>query len=478
MQTLNPSASLLALPLPSASSSGNSGNSGAAGIAPLRELPAPGELPPYTANQLGPRRAELSRALRQRLRAAGVSWPDWIDARPGRLQVILGDVSDPPLGSSAAALAERHGPLLLDGLAALGLLAGVSRLLLCASEPGTLGRLRALCAGTSVEVAALPAVYPPAPEAFVEQAGGRAYTVSAAELAGIGAIVQEAPAPHLCTIAGAVAKPQVLELALGGPARRAAAEVSAASGGRAPAALPGGCAQTPISGGLAQAALPGGQDGAAAAWSLAAPDGSGPTPAELVRRCGGARTAAWVAVAGGALGGVLWPADAPLPAATSLCLILPAAHALVTRLRRGAQWQARARNACLSCQACTDFCPVAQSGVPLFPHRLMRAYAAAPSAADADAGGGLAAGSAAACTGCGACSVMCPAELLPGALIRALTTPPSSNAGANAQGPSGAARAHLAPSALAIPPVPTAQQRVPLSLLLARLGLTEYLPPS
>ncbi len=440
MQTLNRSATFLALPPPSR----------AAGVTLLGELPAPGELPPYTANQLGPRRAELARALRQRLRAAGLTWPDWIDRRPGRLQVILGDLSEPPLGRSAAALAARHGALLLDGIAALGLITGVSRLGLCSSEPATLRTLRELCRDTTVAVHALPAVYPMTPEALIADAGGRAYVVPAAQLAKIGALVQMVPAPQLCTIAGAVTRPQVVELT-----GNRAGGLASGEPGVAPQDQAG-------SGGGESAALP-------AAKRDKDPPDSGLTPAALVRLCGGASTAAWVAVVDGALGGVLWPADRPLPAATALCLILPTGHELVTRLRRGAQWRARARNACLSCQACTDFCPVAQSGVPLSPHRLMRAQAIASDAGsgnDTDLSVSAADSHAASCTGCGACSVMCPAELLPGALVRTLALTPT--------GQSPDSLTLSAPS-LAVPPI--AQHRVPLRLLLTRLGLTDYAEP-
>jgi ferredoxin len=295
---------------------------------------------------------------------------------------------------------------LLDGIAALGLVTAAPRMALCASDPATVQALRALCAESTVAVVATPAVYPSCPEADVPAAGGHAYTVAAGELANIGALVRGVAAPHLCTVAGAVASPQVVSTGESGDA----------------------------------------------------------SPAALVRRCGGARVAAWVAIAGGALGGVLWPADAPLPPGTSLCLIVPVTHPLVARLRRGAQWLGRARNACLSCQACTDFCPVAQSGVPLFPHRLMRGLARGQLGGVAEPADELlgAAHAAAACTGCGACSVMCPADLLPGAAVRALAAT-LTELGAGAR-----------PGPGAPPPVPVADRRVPLPLLLARLGLDAY----
>jgi ferredoxin len=366
--------------------------------------------------QLGPERAALARELRRRLLAAGIGWPAWIDARPGQLQVILGDCSDPPLGGTAAALVQRHGELVLDGIAGLGLVTGVARLVLCASEPATVTGLRALCGESSVKVVETPAVYPACPEADVPAAGGHSYTVTAAELVRIGALVRGLPAPRLCTVAGAVAQPQVLE-------RSAGTETAAA----------------------------------------------------LVRRCGGAGAQAWVAVVGGALGGVIWPADTPLPADTSLCLILPVTHELVARLRRGDQWLARARNACLSCRVCTDFCPVAQAGVPLVPHRLMREIAGVVNRAEEVATAALAATE---CTGCGACSVMCPAELLPGAAVRSLGAKvadrkapsplPSPVSDASGRGDSDYSDRFQQLGA----------RRVPLALLLTRLGLDGYAPPA
>jgi ferredoxin len=388
---------------------------------------------------LGPRRAELARELRRRLIAAGLTWPHWIDARPGRLQAILGDCSDPPLGASAAALVSRHGELLLDGLAALGLISGAPRLVLCASEPATVAALQALTAARAVEVVATPAVYPSAPESDVAGASGHAYTVTAAQLCAIGALVRGAPVPQLCTVAGAVAHPQVIELA-------------ADSSG--PATAP--------------ATLASGEAGAAA---------SSATPAALVRRCGGAQVPAWVAVLGGALGGVLWPADKPLPAGTSLCLILPVAHELVARLRRGAAWHLRARNACLSCQACTDFCPVSQAGVPLFPHRLLRARASLPPAGNPAAAAdpsptaaGAADLSALWCTGCGACSVMCPADLLPGSVVKELGLAAAARLAATSDPAPGL-------SASSLPPPTSGERRLPGQLVLTRLGLDAYRRP-
>ncbi|HRI48789.1 MAG TPA: 4Fe-4S dicluster domain-containing protein [Pseudomonadota bacterium] len=445
---------------------------GAAGRTPPAALPERGELPPYTATVLGARRAELARELRRRLLAAGLTWPQWIDARPGRLQVILGDCSDPPLGASAAALVARHGELLLEGLAALGLISGVARLVLCASEPATVAALRALCAERAVAVVATPPVYPSCPEADVAGASGHAYTVPAAQLAAIGALVRGASAPQLCTLAGAVEHPQVVDLPApsAGLAPARATSATTASDPAAPSAMP----TSPSPGSAAMLASPS-HGGATESAIVASPSHGGATPAELVRRCGGAQTPAWVAVLGGALGGVLWPADAPLPAGTSLCLILPAAHELVVRLRRGEAWRLRARNACLSCQACTDFCPVNQAGVPLFPHRLMRAHAALQPPGDAVAAPAPALNDSAAvaCTGCGACSVVCPADLLPGALVKELGLATAGLPTGTATSPEPALLPpRQRPPALPAPRV--GERRLPLPLVLTRLGLDAY----
>jgi ferredoxin len=67
---------------------------------------------------------------------------------------------------------------------------------------------------------------------------------------------------------------------------------------------------------------------------------------------------------------------------------------------------------------------------------------------------------AAACTGCGVCSLVCPAELLPGAALRTL------------------AQAGGVPQDPRLPPLPSVEHRLPMELVLARLGLTSYAAPA
>jgi Pyruvate/2-oxoacid:ferredoxin oxidoreductase delta subunit len=375
------------------------------------------ELPPYTARCLGEERAGLAQALRERLLQAGLFWPEWIDARPGRLLVLLGDLgAEALLGRGAEALLERHGSLLCDGLGALALATATKRLVLAVPSGPLVAPARALCRGSSVEVLETPAVYPSRPvEALgsLLEPSGRTWVLPASRLAAFGAAAQGRAAPRLCTIAGAVQKPGVVDLA-----------------------------------------------------PLLALPATERTPAALVRRAGGAAVAAWVAVRGGAPAGELWPAEAELPPDCEQLLILPVAHELVARLRLEPQQRLlRARNACLSCRLCTDLCPEAGSG--LAPHQILRrlALGGEPQALWA---------AAARCTGCGACSALCPAELLPGAVLKDLQR------GAQAAGLApGAPTLRELDEALAAEEAVGPKDRAGLrplarSLLLVRLGLAEY----
>ena len=100
----------------------------------------------------------------------------------------------------------------------------------------------------------------------------------------------------------------------------------------------------------------------------------------------------------GALTGVPWQADAPLPTDVSHLLILPADHELISRRRLLHDPTARISNACLSCDLCSAFCPES-----IRPHVQMQALARKQPLPSAGLSG---------CTGCGACSVVCPAGLL------------------------------------------------------------------
>ena len=363
-------------------------------------------LPRYTASVLGERRTELAEQLRARLLAAGYRWPSWLDSRPGRVQVLIGDCADdPPLGQTSQALLLRHGTLLLDGLAALGLITGTSRLVLCArrEQPDLQAALQTLVDAHNIEGLLIPAAFPSFPELEIPEARDSGWVIPATELARVGAIVRQEVAPRLCTVAGAVLRPQVVSLA----------------------------------------------------------DVEVHTPEALVAHCGGlaAGSTGWVALAGGALAGQLWDADEPIPAHTSLLLILPVAHPLVQRTRRTAAFQLRAQNACQSCDLCTRLCPEAGRHTALTPHLLMRELAR-------DAVGTAQLSGLESCTGCGVCSAMCPAELLPGRLLMQLKA--QTNGGSTAP-----------PEQQPAPPLPLPDglPRLPLRLLETRLGLTDFAAP-
>lgn len=351
-------------------------------------------LPGYTARELGPERASLAVALRERLWAAGLRWPHWIDARPGLLGALVGDCADPPLGQSRAALLQQHSPMLVEGLGALGLALAAPRLALALPALSALApALRGQLAATQIELWQTPASFPaqPAHAQAAESLAGAPWVVPAETLAAAGAVLRGLPAPRLISVVGVVRRPQAL------------------------------------------------------AWSGPA------SPRELVERAGGTEdeNAAWVALRNDPLSGELWPADEPLPPDTTLVYILPTGHPLVRRQRVSPP--PRLRLTCLSCRLCTELCPESARGTE--PHRILHALARRELVPDDVL-------AARGCTGCGACSLACPAELLPGAIVSALAEAlPDTRA-----------------TAAEPPPLPE-KSRLPLELALRRLGLAEYARP-
>ena len=262
-------------------------------------------LSPFLSQQLGGERAQAAVELRQLLLSAGLGeslWPRWIDARPGLLSTIWidGD-AEPPLGLTMPALCVRYGELLKDGLAALKLLLGAQAVGFCTSKPALHAELTRLCAQTTILVRTSLMAFPSQPELDARPQRGRAWVVPVERVAQVGALLLKRPPPQLCSVVGAVALPQALDLTDDDPS----------------------------------------------AW----------TPRELLRRCGGSPVAAWVALVGGALTGTPWSADAKLPRDVSHLLILPADHELLTRRRLLQDPLARIANACLGCDLCSAFCP-------------------------------------------------------------------------------------------------------------------------
>ncbi len=355
--------------------------------------PAQSALPPFTAQRLGTERAQAAVALRKLFHEVGLAnalWPSWVDARPWLLTSIWVNLDDePPLGQLGDALSTRYGQLLLDGIAALKLACAAPQVGVCSSIEARVAELRRLCAQAAIAISFTPDVFPTLPAADFPSQDGRIWVVSALTVAQVGALVNGLPPLRLCSVVGAVSQPTVLDLTNG------------------PSSRP-----------------------------------SEPTPRELVRRCAGATTAAWIALVGGALSGTVWEADEPLPSDTTHLLILPADHALLRRYKLLRSPASRIANACLSCDLCSGFCPD-----DLLPHAAMRAMGPDHAPRPPKLPG---------CTGCGACSVVCPAELMPSLLLfdRLVKT--------------------LADDRDQPPTPPKGRLRIPTELMLTRLGLLQY----
>ena len=176
----------------------------------------------------------------------------------------------------------------------------------------------------------------------------------------------------------------------------------------------------------------------------------------LVDRAGGSTAPgdAWVALDGGAYGGVLVPRDAS--PTSSVLLVLPAAHPLARRSRvtLASQWR-RAASCCEGCRACTDLCPVALDGGSLRPHALLQARVSGQEARALSE-------AASACVGCGLCDAACPSGLSPVRLLTALAASPRAR---------DLPRARVRTSSTTEPHPERHLRRFSMDLLLLRVGL-------
>lgn len=332
-------------------------------VAPESSISAAPLLSAYAAQQLGPERAALARPLRDLLWQSGLRWPTWIDARPGLLQLLLADCVDAPLAATRRALWMQKRERLQQGLVAVGLALAAPRLAFWLPAQPRVPETPATPSSSAIAELHAPSSFPSQPTRVLLGDAGRAFALSAEQLVAVADVLAEPdPAPRtaaLISIVGAVQRPAVLPL----------------------------------------------------------PDEL-ITPRQLVDRSGGATTAAWVPLLADPIHGCIWEADRPIPAASvgmtpSVLYILPASHELIRRHRASPGLRQRAANACLGCTLCSDLCPTADAGTR--PHLLMRALGQVvsqhltPQLLAATAG----------CTRCGACSVACPAELLPGAVVAA-----------------------------------------------------------
>ena len=362
----------------------------------------------FAAQQLGEQRAPLAQQLRTLLWQHGLRWPAWIDARPGRLQLLLADCVDAPLAATRQALLLNQADRLSQGLVALGLALAAPRVAFWVAHQSTAPSLPEKPRSTGIARLSAPPVYPSQPTRALAAHEGRAWALPAEQVAAIADLLSDAsPQPQtstrLISVVGAVQRPGVLAL----------------------------------------------------------PDQT-ITPRQLVGQAGGATSAAWVPLLSDPVHGTIWEADRPLSQGVvgtppSVLYVLPARHELVRRHRASSSLQKRAANACLGCSLCTDLCPSATVGTK--PHLLMRALGQgagptlSPQVLRATHG----------CTRCGACSVACPADLLPGAVVAAFAAElpdPDSNPTLDAEEPA------------ALPDL----SRLPWSRMLARLGLDGFAP--
>ena len=362
-------------------------------------------LSPYAAQQLGEDRAALAGPLRDLLWQNGLRWPTWIDARPGLLQLLLADCVDAPLAATRRALLQKQRDRISQGLVAVGLALAAPRIALwLPADAGPRGGQSTQPASAIAELQA-PAAYPSQPQRALASDEGRAWAVPAEQLVAIAELVTEPP-----------------------PARSAASLISVVGAVQRPAVLP--LPVEPV------------------------------TPRQLVAHSGGASSAAWVPLLGDPIHGSIWEADRPLPTAIAgappaVLYILPASHELVRRHRASPSLRQRAANTCLSCTLCTDLCPTSSTGTK--PHLLMRALGHGSGRALSSQILAATAG----CSRCGACSVACPAELLPGAVVAAFAAELPSPDHDDAEPP----------------PLPDLS-RLPWPRMLARLGLDRFAEPA
>jgi Na+-translocating ferredoxin:NAD+ oxidoreductase RnfC subunit len=163
------------------------------------------------------------------------------------------------------------------------------------------------------------------------------------------------------------------------------------------------------------------------------------------------------------LGGVMMarPAaglDVPVTKTTGGIVVLPASHKLLARHK--APWSRIARigrSACDQCRFCTEFCPRYLLGHPIQPHRAMQSLGFA-SGLDAMVAGTLY------CCECNLCTMFaCPEDLDPKNVCVQMK-PVARERGLLFKGSPGSVTAH-----------PMAEfRRVPMSRLMARLGLNEF----
>lgn len=168
-------------------------------------------------------------------------------------------------------------------------------------------------------------------------------------------------------------------------------------------------------------------------------------------------------IAGGpCMGELMGSWDAPVTKTTGGLLVLKRTHPLILRRTISPERQAKlARAICCQCNRCTQLCPRHAMGLPVEPHKAMRAVAAGNASLLGNAAGVLA------CSSCGLCTnFACEMGLTP-SVVMSLLKEEMGKAG--------------------IRPVPEVEihpdpwlglKKIPVQRLVARMGLTAYDKPA
>lgn len=177
---------------------------------------------------------------------------------------------------------------------------------------------------------------------------------------------------------------------------------------------------------------------------------------------GGSREQFALIVGGPCMGRIEEDWDAPITKTTGGLLLLRRTHPLIVRRTQSPERMLKvARAVCCQCSQCTQMCPRNALGLNVQPHKAMRALVT---------GNGALLGDPKAILGCSSCGVCtnyaCPMGLAPSEVM-ALYKNELSKAGVRPE-----PETRIAPDPFA------AYKRVPVSRLIARMGLSDYDVPA
>lgn len=182
---------------------------------------------------------------------------------------------------------------------------------------------------------------------------------------------------------------------------------------------------------------------------------------ELSGFCGNERDYALI-VGGPCMGSLNENWDEPVTKTTGGLLILPRSHQQITRRSISMEHQARlAKSICCQCSRCTQLCPRHLMGLPVEPHKAMRAISTGSAELLGNSAGVLA------CSSCGLCTnYACEMGLTP-SLVMAMLKTELSKAGVRP-----------VPEAEISPDPWTRLKAVPVKRLIARMNLAAFDRPA